>query len=101
MKTFLMICGLCVAGLMTSCQAPARALTPTSAVTCNKCGTVYFQAPSSAPGSGGKGYVTLRDSSRMDCPDCANEVIAWVKTGSLTRHVCKSCNGALNHCALH
>lgn len=34
--------GLAVAGLMTSCQAPARIHTARSAVTCSDCGTVYY-----------------------------------------------------------
>ncbi len=41
---------------LVSCQAPSS--TPTSAVSCNKCGTVYFKAPSTSSGSGGKGFVS-------------------------------------------
>ena len=96
------ISGLAMAGLMTSCQAPARLHTPNSTVTCSKCGTVYFKAPALAASSpGGKGFVTLHDASHMDCPECENEVVAWLKTGSLTRHICKTCGGALNHCTKH
>lgn len=32
---------------------------------------------------------------------CENQVIAMMKTGSLTKHVCKSCGGALRHCTQH
>ena len=96
------ISGLAMAGLMTSCQAPARLLTPTSAVTCSKCGTVYFRAPALAASSpGGKGFATLHDASHMTCPDCDNKVVAWVKTGTFTQHVCKSCGGAMKHCTNH
>jgi len=84
---------------LVSCQAPSS--TPTSAVSCNKCGTVYFKAPSTSSGSGGKGFVSLKPASRMDCADCENKVVAWVKTGSLTQHTCKTCGGALQHCTSH
>jgi ribosomal protein S27E len=83
--------------LLASCQAPSH---PTSAVTCDKCRTVYFKAPGTVT-PGNKGFVTLRDASRMDCPDCENQVVAWMKTGSLTKHVCKSCGGGLHHCSQH
>lgn len=85
---------------LVSCQVPAH--TPSSALNCNKCGTVYFKSPSlSAASPGGKGFVTLRPASSMSCPDCENQVIAWVKTGAFTRHVCKSCGGTLHHCTNH
>ena len=98
MKTLLLTSMLGLAALLTSCQTSTG--TPESAVTCDKCRTVFFKAPSSLT-PGNKGFVTLRDASRMDCPDCENQVIAWVKTGSLTKHVCKSCGGSLNHCRRH
>jgi ribosomal protein S27E len=85
--------------LLASCAAPST--TPTAAVSCDKCGTIHFKAPSSGYGPGNKGIVTLRDASRMSCPDCENQVIAMMKTGSLTKHVCKSCGGALRHCTQH
>ncbi|MDZ4405568.1 hypothetical protein [Prosthecobacter sp.] len=85
--------------LLASCAAPSS--TPTSAVSCNKCGTVYFKAPSTSSGSGGKGFVSLKPASRMDCVDCENKVVAWVKTGSLTQHTCKTCGGTLQHCTSH
>jgi len=85
--------------LLASCAAPSS--TPTSAVSCNKCGTVYFKAPSTTSGSGGKGFVSLKPASRMDCADCENKVVAWVKTGSLTQHTCKTCGGTLQHCTSH
>ncbi|MDZ4405551.1 hypothetical protein [Prosthecobacter sp.] len=84
---------------LVSCQAPSS--TPTSAVSCNKCGTVYFKSPASSSAPGGKGFVTLRPASSMDCADCENKVVAWLKTGSLTRHTCKTCGGTLNHCTQH
>ncbi|MFZ2282087.1 MAG: hypothetical protein WAW39_30105 [Prosthecobacter sp.] len=86
--------------LLASCAPPSA--TPTSAISCTKCGTVYFKTPSlSASSPGGKGFVTLRSSSSMTCPDCENKVIAWVKTGSFTQHVCKTCGGAMSHCTSH
>ncbi|MBL9184044.1 MAG: hypothetical protein JNN17_18015 [Verrucomicrobiaceae bacterium] len=99
MKTLLLTSMLGLAALLTSCQSPSSI--PTAAVSCDKCRTIHFQAPSSGYGPGNKGIVTLRDASRMDCPDCENQVIAMLKTGSLTKHVCSSCGGTLNHCKQH
>ena len=104
MKTKLIrtsLLGLAAIGtlVLASCQAPSSA--PTAAVSCDKCGTIHFRAPSTGYGPGSKGIVTLRDASRMSCPDCENQVIAMMKTGSLTKHVCKSCGGALRHCTQH
>ena len=104
MKTLLMVGSLGVASLLTSCQSGTTYVAPTSAVSCSKCGTVYFQAPATngvgAAGAKG-GFITLRTASRMSCPDCENKVIAWVKTGSFTQHVCKTCGGAMSHCTSH
>ena len=85
---------------LASCQSTSS--TPTSAVTCDKCGTVSFLAPTpSVTASGNKGLVTLKNSSRMSCPDCENQVVAMLKSGSVTKHTCKSCGGNLNHCKQH
>ena len=99
--------GLSILGtlVLASCQAPSS--TPTSAVTCSKCGTVSFMAPAPTSGSGGsnlvgsKGFVTLKSSSRMSCPDCENKIVAWTKGGTFTEHTCKSCGGAMKHCTNH
>lgn len=100
MKTLLMIVTLGVAAFLTSCQAPAGAV-PHSAITCNKCNTVYFKSPSVASAAGDKGFVTLKSSSSMTCPDCENKVIAWAKKGEFTEHTCKTCGGAMKHCSSH
>lgn len=86
---------------LASCQAPAKCHMPTSAITCSKCGTVSFMAPSTSALSGGKSYITLKSASRMDCPDCENKVVAWAKGGAFTEHTCKSCGGAMKHCTSH
>lgn len=88
---------------LASCQATSAASSsaPTSAISCAKCGTVFFKSPSTTAAAGGKGYVTLKSSSKMTCPDCDNKVIAWVKTGAFTEHVCKTCGGAMKHCSTH
>jgi len=102
MKTLLLVGSFGIAGLMTSCQAPSS--TPTSAVSCSKCGTVYFKAPqTSGVGAAGMkgGFITLRSASRMSCPDCENKVVAWVKGGTFSSHVCASCGGTMNHCTIH
>lgn len=91
--------------LLASCQAPSSS--PTSAVSCDKCHTIHFMAPATggggAPGAAGLkgGFVTLRHADSMSCPDCENQIIAMLKTGSLTKHVCKSCGGTLRHCTQH
>ena len=104
MKTQLvrsLLLGLTALGTLAlaSCQATSAA--PTSAISCAKCGTVYFKSPSTTAAAAGKGYVTLKSSSKMSCPDCDNKVVAWVKTGTFTEHTCKTCGGAMKHCASH
>ena len=90
------------AALLASCQAPSS--TPTSAVICAKCNTVWFKSPASVgPGAAGAkgGVVALRTSGTMTCPDCENQVVAMLKTGSLTKHTCKTCGSTLQHCQAH
>ena len=94
-KTLLLVASFGMAGLLSSCQAPA---TPQSAVTCSKCHTIHLMVPSVSAAPGNKGMVTLRHADSMSCPDCQNQVVAMLKTGSLTKHVCKSCGGTLHHC---
>ncbi len=98
----------CLSALaLASCQGPSStpasavkcdSSTPTSAVSCDKCNTVYFKAPSTTSAPGGKGFVTLLPASRMECSECETKVITWVKTGSLTQQVCKTCGGTLHCC---
>lgn len=97
MKTLILTSILGLAAMLTSCQTSAGG--PESAVTCDKCRTVYFKAPASTT-PGGKGMVTLRDASRMDCPDCESAAANFFKTGSL-KHKCSHCEGSLSHCAKH
>jgi len=98
MKKMFTITTLGLAGMLTSCQTTTG--TPQSAVTCDKCRTVYFK-DSSGINPSNKGFVALRDASRMECAECENQVIAWVKTGSLSKHTCNSCGGKLHHCKNH
>lgn len=109
MKTKLIrtsLLGLAAIGtlLLASCQAQSSA--PTAAVSCDKCKTIHFLAPYTGGGGVGAagmkgGFVTLRHADSMSCPDCENKVIAMLKTGSLTQHVCSSCGGTLRHCTQH
>jgi ribosomal protein L40E len=85
---------------LVSCQAPMQRL-PASAVTCSKCHTVSFKSPQVTSAAGDKGFVTLRSSSKMSCPDCENKIVAWAKKGEFTEHVCKSCGGTMRHCTNH
>ena len=97
MKTLVLTSLLGLSGFLTSCQSTSSA--PTAAVSCDKCRTVSFIAPSTSPGT--KGIITLRNAASMSCPDCENQVIAMLKSGSATKHVCKSCGGTLHHCVNH
>lgn len=82
--------------VLASCQATSSA--PGSALTCDKCTTVYFKAPARSGAGGKEGLITLRKAGSMSCPDCDNQARAWVKGGSLVKHTCKSCGGTMNHC---
>jgi len=102
MKTLLLLACLAFASLLSSCSAPATvATTPHSALTCSQCHTVYFKSPSVSSAAGDKGMVTLKPSSKMACAECENKAVAWVKSGTFTEHVCKTCGGAMKHCSMH
>ena len=94
MKAHLLITAL------TSLLSFSQAATPSTAVTCEKCHTVYFKAPGPLTPAN-KGFVALHTASRMECKDCETRIIAWVKTGTLTTQVCKSCGGTLQCCTQH
>jgi hypothetical protein len=97
-KTLLLTGILTLAGFMTSCETASGG--PISAVTCDKCKTVWVKRP--APNASGKmaAYTTLRSEKSMDCPDCESAVATFFKTGSL-KHSCSHCGGALTHCESH
>lgn len=99
MKTLFTLPVLSLTALLASCSTSAT-IAPKSAVTCTKCHTIHFMSPSTT-GPGPKGLITLKHADSMSCPDCENQVIAMLKTGSLTKHVCKTCGGTLHHCAEH
>lgn len=85
--------------VLASCQAPSSA--PSSALTCDKCTTIYFKAPTRSGPGGKDGIITLRRAGTMSCPDCDNVALSWIKGGSLLKHTCKSCGGTLHHCLRH
>lgn len=88
-----------LAGLMASCQTTPADVT--SAVTCDKCKTVWVQRPVQVGGSSGKGgYYALRATKTMVCPDCESNIATFVRTGSL-KHACSHCGGTMNHCTVH
>lgn len=99
MKTMLLVGALGLTGLMTSCQtAPADA---SSAVTCDKCKTVWVQRPQQVGASGkSSSFYVLKDVKTMSCPECESAAATFFKTGSLKHH-CSHCGGALVHCASH
>ncbi len=85
--------------VLASCQAPPS--TPSSALTCDKCSTVYFKSPTRSGPGAKEGLITLRTAGSMSCPDCDNQAVAWVRGSSLVKHTCKSCGGTMNHCLRH
>ena len=103
MKTFAKKLGLIgllgFASLLTSCQTATPDVS--SAVTCDKCKTVWVQRPVGIPGSAGKGgFYGLRDVKTMQCPDCESAVATFFRTGSL-KHSCSHCGGTMTHCTKH
>ena len=97
-KTLLFAGILGLASLMTSCQsAPTDAK---SAVTCDKCKTVWVKRPEQAAPTGKGNFYVLKDVKAMACPDCESAAATFFKTGSLKHH-CSHCGGALTHCEAH
>jgi hypothetical protein len=99
MKTLLLTSMLGLSVLLSSCQTAAPDVT--SALTCDKCKTVWVRRPVQV-GPTGKtsGFVMLRNEKSMECPDCESAVATFFKTGSL-KHNCDHCGGTLNHCKQH
>ncbi len=87
---------------MVSCQSTGGTQQAGSAVMCDKCKTVWVKQPSNMGGTskGGGGVTTYRDAQVMQCPDCENAIITFVKTGQL-KHRCSHCGGTLTHCMKH
>lgn len=99
-KTLLLTGILAFASLMTSCQTTTAA-DASSAVTCEKCKTVWVKRPVQQGGSSGKGsFYTLRNDKTMVCPDCESAVVTFFKTGSLKNN-CSHCGGTMTHCTTH
>lgn len=97
--TFLTAGVLGLTGLLSSCSTtPADS---TSALTCDKCKTVWVRRPVQV-GSSGKGspFYVLRSEKAMDCPDCESAAATFFKTGTLKHH-CSHCGGGLTHCTSH
>jgi hypothetical protein len=98
-QTLLLAGVLGLAGLMTSCQSASA--DATSAVTCNKCKSVWVQRPQQLGASGKtSSFYVLKDTKSMSCPDCQSAAAVFFKTGSLQHH-CTHCGGALTHCTNH
>jgi ribosomal protein S27E len=96
-KSLLITGALGIAMMLTACQtAPTH---PTSAITCNKCQTVWVQTPDGS-GKPGSGYYELRSTKKMVCPECQDAILTFLKTGKL-RHHCNICGGTLDHCTSH
>ena len=92
---------LALFGLLSACQnapAPGPVL---SAITCDKCRTVWIQrAERTSTFRGSAGPYVLRSESRMVCPDCESAARTFFSTGSLKHH-CNHCGGTMSHCTEH
>lgn len=98
-QTFILAGTLALAGFMTSCQSSSA--DASSAVTCNKCKTVWVQRPQQVGASGkSSSFYVLKDVKSMACPDCESAAATFFKTGNL-KHSCSHCGGALVHCTSH
>lgn len=94
--TFLLASALALAGLVTSCQTASA--DAKSAVTCDKCRTVWVERPVQVGGYGKTGsFYALTSARVMQCPDCESAVATFFKSGQL-KHRCSHCGGALVHC---
>ena len=82
---------------LTACQTVPQH--PTSAITCNKCQTVWVNTPDGS-GKPGSGYYALRSSKQMVCPGCQDAILTFLRTGQLKHH-CNICGGSLDHCTAH
>lgn len=98
-KTLLLAAVLGLAGFMTSCQSASA--DASSAVTCDKCKTVWVKRPVQVGGYGkSSSFYALQDAKIMTCPDCESAVVTFFKTGSLKHH-CSACGGTMTHCTKH
>lgn len=90
---------LALALLGASCETSSP--DASSAVTCDKCKTVWIQRPVQI-GQAGKtgGHYVLRGERKMSCADCDAAATAFFRTGQL-QHRCSHCGGALVHCSAH
>jgi hypothetical protein len=82
-----------------SCESTGAGNTAgNSAVSCDKCKTVWVQRASQAGGIGKSGSaIIFRNEKAMECPDCENAVVTFFKTGKL-KHRCDHCGGTMLHC---
>lgn len=103
-KTLLLTGILGLASLMTSCQTATASADATSAVTCDKCKTVWVLRPVPlAPYGKSQSFYALRAPAYakiMECPDCESSIVTFFKTGQLKHH-CSHCGGTLTHCVAH
>lgn len=89
------------AWLTTSCQTTQPASTEvSSAITCDKCKTVWVKRAVPGGASGKGSYYALRSVKTMTCPDCESAIVNFLKTGQL-KHSCSNCGGTMTHCTSH
>ena len=98
-KTLLLSAILGMVSFSTCVQAASD--DATSAVTCDKCKTVWVKRPVQV-GPSGKGatYYALKSEKSMECPDCQSAIATFFKTGKL-KHECAKCGGTMTHCTNH
>lgn len=96
---------LLVTGFLTGCAAPSQTApakdTVLSAITCDRCRTVWIQrAERSSTFRGAAGPYVLRTEGHMVCPDCESAAETFFRTGAL-KHRCSHCGGTMSHCTQH
>ena len=92
-------------GLITGCASPSQTAPQRgpvlSAITCDKCRSVWIQhAERSSTFRGAAGPYVLRTENRMVCPDCESAAETFFRTGAL-KHRCAHCGGTMSHCTEH
>lgn len=99
--SFLSRVGLGFIALLSACQSGPTSGPVLSAITCDKCRTVWIQrAERASTFRGSAGPYVLKSESRMVCPDCESTAQTFFKTGRL-KHDCKHCGGTMSDCTEH
>jgi hypothetical protein len=88
--------GLFVAGCAAGGHDHTAAAT--DGVRCDKCQVTWVRERENT----GKGspIVAYKDTKKMECPECRDEVANLITTGKF-QHTCKACGGNMTVCEKH